>query len=825
MKRVRFRAFVCCTTGIPNAYSVTQDFSIPKQTNRRAGCFCILADRFRRIFMPVKLLRKLIIFAVLFSLSYVFPVAAMYSGDANIIDEANMTAEDADYSESGLVEAAEDEDTVPSFEDSIQIDGRTYKVSPNFTIPVGIDVNSPVKINFDEETREVVSIEKLIDDTANNSYLEYHFGIVNAISKANTDLQYRVYVNGIGYLFDNNTKIDEENGFLDKYASIAVITYKGRAVMCKVYAANTAIEEDKIFWGEVENAVQSGDSIVVTVAGKEHILNADTEVLGAATVVGTWVFGYEIGAGTKFISVITDSFPSPDLVTAVEGFITFVGNAKENGIYYISIGDDTYRVMPDSAVNDQFQIGEYVVGYELNGDILTVNRVDLPYDKGRYKILYEPISDVFTVTDYTVPGYKRVVSIVLDDEEIGIDTILNTVGELNKDVPVMAIFRDGIPQIVVAVESLEQDRVPVYGYVESVSGEAPNFEIIIGGKKYTTNYDTVIASVSEIVPGTQIAAIANRAGMMDLIASFESVLPDAERYLYAGKISKIAVNAFQIDDRIIDYDGGTKIVGSFKEGKFAAVAKIGDYAEMIYIVPDDYSDYTYGSYSGVLNGLRGNSARGRKSIRLDDRVFYITSETRVVKNPVYDEIGTALYKGLGEISVIDILLKPDDLGTAFKGKISESVTDKYKSSATFSIGSSTYNVKDVTALIDFTDVRRLYPGATVEGYAYGNDVLAVKLVRGAGLFGLLFPPWMEYVLVGALLLLILLLIISKAAKNRTEWKTGSIETGANDTIILREENGKINSYETDLNLYEFLTGMKEQLVTVQVQKGRIIDVK
>ncbi len=772
-----------------------------------------------------KLIRKSMMFVVLFFLSHAFPVAALYSGDANIIDTANPASEESAFSESVSFEAAEDEDEVPSFEDSIQIDGRTYKVSPNFTIPAGIDVNSPVKINFDEETREVVSIERLTDDTSNNSYLEYHFGIVNAISKANTDLQYRVYVDGIGYLFDNNTKIDEENGFLDKYASIAVITYKGRAVMCKVYAANTAIDDDKIFWGEVENTSQSGDSIVITVSGKEHVLNADTEVLGAATVVGTWVFGYEIGSAAKFISVITDSFPSPDLVNTVAGFITFVGNAGENGIYYISIGDDTYRVMPDSAVNDDFQIGEYVVGYELGGDILTANRVDLPYDKGRYKILYESISDVFTVTDYTVPGYKRVVSIVLDDEEVGIDTILNAVGELNKDIPVMAIFRDGIPQIIVAVEPLEQDRLPVYGYVESVSGEAPNYEMIIGGKKYTTNYDTVIASVSEIVPGTQIAAIANRVGVVDLIASFESVLPDTERYLYAGKISKIAVNAFQIDDRIIDYDGGTEIVGTFKEGKFAAVAKIGDYAEMIYIVPDDYSDYTYGSYSGVLNGLMGNSAKGRKSIRLDDRVFYITSETRVAKNPVYDEIGTALYKGLGEISVIDILTKPDDLGSEFKGKISESVTDKYKSSATFSIGSNTYNVKDITALVNFTDVRRLYPGATVEGYAYGNDVLAVKLVRGAGLFGLLFPPWMEYVLVGALLLLVLIPLISATVRNREEWKTGSIEPGTNDTIILREESGEINSYETDPDMYDFLMKMKENMVTVKVKKNRIIDIK
>lgn len=724
-----------------------------------------------------------------------------------------------------LMSNEEDVDSIPIFEDSLQIDGRTYKVSPNFKTPAGVDINSPVKINFDENTREVVSIERLVEDTSNNNFLEYHFGVVNAITKANTSLEYRVYVDGVGYLFDNNTKIDETKGILDKYASIAVITYKGRVVMCKVFATNTAVNEDQIFWGPVEMSSQQKDGIVITVSGKDHLLNNDTEVLGAATAAGTWVFGYDIGGITEFVSVITDSFPSPDLVNMIKGFVTFVSNIKDNGVYYLSIGEKTYRILPDAAVNDQFQIGEYVVGYELNGDILTANRVDLPYDKNRYKILYEPISDVVTVTDYTVKGYKRVVSIILDDEEIGIDTILNPVGELNKDVPVMAIFRDGIPQIVMAVDSLEPDRVPVYGYVTSVSGKAPNYEMIIDGKKYVTNYDSVIAAVNEIVPGTQIAAVSNRVGVIDLLASFESVLPNTDQYLYSGKISKIAVNAFQIDDRIIDYDPMTKISGSFKEGKFAAVSKLGDYAEMIYIVPDDYSDYDYKSYSGVLNGLRGNSSGSRKSIRLDDEVFFIDSESRVAKNLVYDEIGTLLYKGLGQVSVIDMLLKPDNNGVTFSGKVSASVTDKDKSLADFRIGEKVYHVKDVSALINFTDVTRIYPGAKVDGYAYGDDVLAIRLVRGAGLFGILNPPWMEYVIVAAILLLLLIFILSKIASNKKEWKTGTIEVGAADTLVLREEDGKIESFTADQDLFDYLTNIKDQTITVRVQKGKIIEVK
>ena len=71
-----------------------------------------------------------------------------------------------------LMSNEEDVDSIPIFEDSLQIDGRTYKVSPNFKTPAGVDINSPVKINFDENTREVVSIERLVEDTSNNNFLE-----------------------------------------------------------------------------------------------------------------------------------------------------------------------------------------------------------------------------------------------------------------------------------------------------------------------------------------------------------------------------------------------------------------------------------------------------------------------------------------------------------------------------------------------------------------------------------------------------------------------------------------------------------------------------
>ena len=72
--------------------------------------------------------------------------------------------------------------------DCITIDGRTYKISPEFRIPSGIDIDSPVKLNFTDDTHELLSIERLVEDDSNSGNLEYHYGIVNAISKPGIDL-------------------------------------------------------------------------------------------------------------------------------------------------------------------------------------------------------------------------------------------------------------------------------------------------------------------------------------------------------------------------------------------------------------------------------------------------------------------------------------------------------------------------------------------------------------------------------------------------------------------------------------------------------------
>ena len=190
------------------------------------------------------------------------------------------------------------------FSDCITIDGRTYKVSPDFSIPVGINKDSPVKLNFSDETHELLSIERMTDDDSDNDQLEYHFGIVNAISRASTDLEYRVYVNGTGYLFTRDTRIDERIAFLEKYSSVALVTKNGKVIICRVLASNTAVPEKDIFMGMVDQSIQEEDKYILEINGKTHVLDQQTETFGTVMIPGTWVFGYEINEVVRFISVI-----------------------------------------------------------------------------------------------------------------------------------------------------------------------------------------------------------------------------------------------------------------------------------------------------------------------------------------------------------------------------------------------------------------------------------------------------------------------------------------------------------------------------------------
>ncbi|MBQ6343066.1 MAG: hypothetical protein IJI41_08100 [Anaerolineaceae bacterium] len=711
------------------------------------------------------------------------------------------------------------------FDDHITIDGRTYKVSPEFEIPAGIDKDSPVKLNFSDETHELLSIERLIDDDSNSNEMEYHFGIVNAITCANTDLEYRVYVDGVGYLFTRETRIDERIAFLDKYASVALVTKNGETLICCVLSANTAIPEKDIFFGMVKDVKNADNHFSLTIDGIDYYIDAETDTIGTVMIPGTWVFGYKINENVRYISVITDEFPKPVDAEPFQGFVNFVGNIGENGTYYITVDDITLRVLPDTAIKGLVSQGNYVSGYRIRNDILLIDKPEIPFDKSRFEVYYQIIDDVVSVRDINSPTGQSIVSIILDEKEIEINSYTNVIGELKKGVPAMAVLCDGITKIVVVCDTIDSGKAPVSGFISSITGTAPNYSLVIDGKTYSTSFATIIAAEKGLEPGIQVAGIANQDGIFDLLTCYGSILPETGRNQYAGVISKIAANAFQIDDRIIDYDPETIISGSFMEGKFAFVSLEGEYADMIYILPDTYSDFNYHTASGVLNGISSGDSNGKKAIRLDETVYYVDPNTTISKNLAYDEIGTVLYRGLNQISIIDVLPKPIDKGARFSGNITRVIHEPSGDFLSVTVAGDDYVMSPVAACIGFSDISRLSAGANVEGYVYGNDILAVRLIKGAGLFGILNPPWIEYILVGSVLFAILLFMLISAIKKRITRHTGSPEAGPGNTIILHEEDGQINSYIADESIFDYILNLKEKMITVKVRGGKIIEVQ
>ena len=125
----------------------------------------------------------------------------------------------------------------------------------------------------------------------------------------------------------------------------------------------------------------------------------------------------------------------------------------------------------------------------------------------------------------------------------------------------------------------------------------------------------------------------------------------------------------------------------------------------------------------------------------------------------------------------------------------------------------------------FSDSSRLSSGAVVEGYAYGDEILAVRILKGAGLFGILNPPWVEYVMTGGIILIVLGWLVSKAVRNRSSWHTGHPETGAGNTIILHESDGQIYRFTADESLSTFIMAMHEKTISVKVRRGKIIEVR
>lgn len=81
--------------------------------------------------------------------------------------------------------------------------------------------------------------------------------------------------------------------------------------------------------------------------------------------------------------------------------------------------------------------------------------------KLRFEVIYHTIDDVVFVRDINSPTGQSIVSIIIGEKEIEINSFTNAVGELNKGFPVMAIRYDGTTRIIVVRDTIENENVTV----------------------------------------------------------------------------------------------------------------------------------------------------------------------------------------------------------------------------------------------------------------------------------------------------------------------------------------------------------------------------
>ena len=745
----------------------------------------------------------LLIFLCIFSLSY-----AQENTDYSALDK-DMYSEDTDA-------------------EYIVIDGRSYRVSKGFALPFWYSEGTPVKINFADDANTVLSIERMQDDESINEGLEYHFGIVNAVSMADEDMSYRVYVDGIGYKFDSNTRVDERIATLRKYASVALVTYNQRVIICKVLASNTTLKQSDMFVGMVQYVKQTEAGTEIMVNDTKHLLVDGTDIVGMVALEGEWVFGYDVNGVTYFATVINDTFPVAANAQEFSGFITFVGSTQQDGSYYVSISGNAYLITPETAINKALQVGDYVIGLHLDNTVVVIDKENVSYDRSRYRILYQPIDEVITIKDENAPSGETIVAISLGETTVDINSYTPVMGSIEQGkTAIVVLDRDEAKSVYVTDEEKQYGKSVIYGMVTQIERTSFGYTLQIDQNEYRTNHFTRMENQSKLELGAAVAAITDANGNLDLLYCFDNVVSSFSNLLHLGRIERVGSDGIDIEGKIFGIDWAfTNVKGNVAEGKYAAlIGKEGDNVDLVYIFPSTYADYDYKVDSGVLHGLHSSNGEGKRSILLDDKMYLLNSNSRVNNVLKYDEIGVALYRGTNTISVIDVISKPNDKMRHFEGKISNAVSSKALQQAAFIIDDFTYNVYPVSSLVDFNDITRIYKGAKVEGYAFGDEVLAIRLVRGAGLLGILNPPWLEYAILGLLIALLLFLLLWQSRKNRTYWVTGFIDVGSNDSIIFHEDNGEINNYQVEPELFEFLMNFKEQEITVRIKNGEIVEIR
>lgn len=716
--------------------------------------------------------------------------------------------------------------TDPEEKETLVIDGKTYILANDFVMPAGIDLDAPVRIIYSDESHEVKSIERLMDDTSNNDFFEYVFGTVDALSEADANMDYRVYVNGIGYLSTLNSRLDESIAFLEKGASVALVTYQGKIAICKVLASNQAVDSDDIFIGEIQHTKNSEDGSAesVTVNEREYKFGENTDLIGNVTEPGQWVFGYVIAGEISYISAIDENYPTLSSLALFSGFVSLVGEQQANGTYYLAIGSEALEITSDTAIVGTIQAGDYVVGARLDNRAIVVSEIKIPFSKENYSILNQAIDDAIYTTSPEYPFEKTMISVSVNGQMNNLDESSTIIGDLSIDTPVIGIATDGAIRIISSVAETDASLLQVAGVISSIRNNESGYEISLGDKTYQTDGRTHSIPNSKLQIGQILIGLADRNGSLLIMDCFDNSLPEASSYIQAGTIQSVSERDLVLQGSEYPITGETVVSGIPGAEKDTVVLAEDGFTRAVYILPTEPSDYVYKTISGALSGIQPQNSNGNQNVRIADTVFTITPDTTISNTLEYDEIAVALYKGNNEISILNIQTKPDDNMNEFTGTI-EAEALVNGESILFSINGEQFSVSPVSAIVGFTNFSRLRVGAKVSGIAFGQDVLAIRLDRGAGLFGILDPPWLEFVLTGTVVLLLLLTVMHVIKRNRKQTITGVVDIGARENILITTPEGDIYNLPIKKELYEAITKFKGETVTVLTVGGKIVSME
>lgn len=686
----------------------------------------------------------------------------------------------------------------------IRISGQDYEVPD---LPGKIGTGTPVRYEISGDVLAELEILPVYDGGENAP--EYRFGRIDLIEGAGAGPEYRVFIDGTGYRFTAGTRIDESEGILEEGAFAVVILEKGIAAVCRVIPAASPVRSEESFAGISEGLSGDGADAEIMISGRSRRIAQDAVLIGRTDVPGTPVWGYERNGEALFIAAVPDDAPDPGDIRKFRGFLGFAGGMREDGSRYLEIGEDVLLAAPDSVLPGDAGPGDYLAGFSLDGEILTAERVDLLKDR-------EPFTAVCGEEVWMTEDEDGLVTVALDGKEYRRGPSALFAGDFPDGGTLMlAVMGDEI-LLASPRESGCAGLAPVEGVVSSVQGDGVHYEVGCGGETYRTGNGTVLASPGAFEAGMRIAGLADGRGDLVFAALTDNILKETDMRTLSGQLTEIAEGTVKIGDETVLIGPETAVSGEFRDGRTALAVLAGGRTLSVHVMtrPSDFSGCSF--VSERVSGMSSADSRGRRTVRIDGKTYSMDGRTLADGDLSEGRIAAALIRGTNRIAVISEVRDPADHVRRFSGRIDDADREGLR----FTVGEEQFLLTQTDADV----LSWLYPGALAEGFALGDEVLYIRMIRGAGPFGLPMSPVLGYALTGLAAAIIALLILSRIIRNRVTVHSGRMEPGAGFSIILHEEDGSVRRYETDSLTFGTLAGLRDRTVSVKVRRGRIIGI-